>query len=145
MKPLTEVIEDAERCLLPFPGDCLNCPHFDSTDDDLGYDCQKKILRDAVGYLREYQRYQNTPSRIGHMAMVDLEDNTPLTWDELLQMEGKPVWVVNTINSVNINEWLLFSGLRSENLAVFIDRWGSKTIGEKVTFGVSWQAYRKER
>ena len=44
---------------------------------------------DALYYLKEYRDLQ-----YGYIkAMADLEDNPPLTWQELKQMEGKPVWV----------------------------------------------------
>ena len=170
MKTLTEVIEDAERCLLPFPGDCLNCPHFDSADDDLGYDCQKKILRDAVGYLREYQaregsltnarkiieetyqnvrndqkklkaeieRYQEAVANCNSvetkytLMVKEALRNDPLSWDELLQMEGKPVWVEESAgNGLWWTYWVIW---QDENAVL-----------PKEKFGTDWQAYRKER
>lgn len=46
---------------------------------------------DALHYLKEYQRYQNTPSRNGHMALVDYFDeqqkNEPLDWVQLKEMD----------------------------------------------------------
>ena len=53
MKPLNEVIEDAERCLLPFPGDCLNCPHYDDAVDP--NTCMTKIISDALDQLKMYR------------------------------------------------------------------------------------------
>ena len=52
MKMLDEVIEMAERCTLPYPGDCLNCEYFDEDDND----CRCKILADALYYLKEYRK-----------------------------------------------------------------------------------------
>ena len=55
------------------------------------------VLIDALHYLKEYKRYQNTPSRNGHIALVDYfeesQKNEPLIWDELKQMRGECVYV----------------------------------------------------
>ena len=52
MKTLNEVIAMAERCTLPYPGDCLNCEYF---NDNSGNDCRCKILADALEYLKRYK------------------------------------------------------------------------------------------
>ena len=137
MKPLTEVIEDAERCLLPFPGDCINCPHFDSTDDDLGYDCAKKILRDAVEWLKGYH---------GHIELDELRDkltadNSALTWDELKQMEGKPVWVEG---SLLLSHWFIIDEIDDDHI-ICADRFRMSIPLYHDVMGRLWQAYRKER
>ena len=188
MKSLTEVIEDVERCLLPFPGDCLNCPHFDSTDDDLGYDCQKKILKDAVGYLREYQtredslinarkiieetyqsvlndqkklkaeienyveavknceqvenryrREENLYKRLQEDYLRELNgDNEPLDWDTLVSMAGKPVWIEPDRIWAIVD--ISYSLSKHQN-KFFTLNGGWYQSG----YGISWNAYRKER
>lgn len=91
MKTLDEVIalmEDPRRC---------DVPHY---KDDVLY------------HLKEYQRYQKTPSCMCHMAMCD--ENNPLTWDDLckLDMIGSPVWNGSTcrwmllIDSANDGTWI---------------------------------------
>ena len=164
MKTLTEVIEDAERCLLPFPGDCLNCPHFDSTDDDLGYDCQKKILRDAVGYLKTYRdskewlelEKRNYAEAVRNcdeaeakytLMVLDFNRNDPLSWDELRQMEGKPVWIeeydaVDSTRGWRHCRWMLIEFVNDS----YMDARNSD--GEQYNFDKgeeTWKAYRKER
>lgn len=117
MKTLDEVIEAIEVCR-------------DS------YVAGKIIKSDAIQYLKEYQRLQIAFLK----ALADLEDNPPLTWDELKGMEGKPVWVEHRL----FKGWRLIGwqandhmmnlvGPYSEQLPLFADGCGS-----------DWQAYRKE-
>ena len=122
MKTLDEVIKKFELCN-SYSYDMCNssCPYF---DDKCACD------PDALHYLKEYQRYQNTPSRMVHMAMCD--ENNPLTWDELKQMKGKPVWVEESAdNGLWWTYWVIW---QDENAV----------LPEK-TYGTTWQAYRKER
>ena len=130
MKTLDEVIEAIEVCR-------------DS------YVAGKIIKSDALHYLKEYQQYQNTPSRSGHMALVDYFDeqqkNEPLTWDELRGMQGKPVWVEMegykpnwgiVMNQDERNGRMSLCGYDKVAIRIEINEEGE---------GNTWQAYRKER
>ena len=131
MKTLDEVIGMAERCTLPYPGDCLNCEYF---EDDSGNDCRCKILADALHYLKHLQEYYQ-------MSREHHEPNPALTWDELKQMEGKPVWVEGTIL---LSHWLIIDTI-DEYMMVCSDR---HRVGVPLfadVLGKCWQAYRKER
>lgn len=79
MKTLDETIDNIETCQKY--STCISCPYCGFNE------CKSKWGRDALHYLKEYQRYQNTPSRNGHMALVnyfeELQKNEPLTLDEL--------------------------------------------------------------
>ena len=97
------------------------------------------MRKNALHYLKEYQRYQDTPSRIGHMAMVDLEQNLPLIWDELKQMEGKPVWIENQF----YRKWLIAYKVNGDD--IIFDGNGFYTQAFTVDYGKTWNAYRKER
>lgn len=136
MKTLDEVIKACEETV---------------SDVDRGVDIEGCYLgatetRDALHYLKEYRRYQNTPSRNGHMALVDFEEsqkNEPLSWDELRTMEEKPVWLVNTATEeaewVFVGEWLDDDEMRIcrmwRDYAQYISR---------EFYGNIWKAYRKE-
>lgn len=97
MKTLDEVIkamDHVEFC-------CTNCK--------LQFDCDEVecFLEDALFYLKDYQRYQNTPSRNGHMALVDYfeeqQKNEPLTMKDFSQMiDTEPIWCQE------LQEWYLF-------------------------------------
>ena len=68
MKTLDEVIDGVGECA-KYP-DCPLCMYG-------GQMCM--WIQDALHYLKEYR--------------TDLEDNPPLSWDELQQMKYKPVWI----------------------------------------------------
>lgn len=143
MKTLDEVIKAFEYCENGEPySNCEDCSYI-----GIGSCCFERE-NDALYYLKEYQRYQNTPSRNGHMALVDYfeesQKNEPLTWDELKLMKGKPVWVEA---DSGIAEWCLVDrifDLENDILIGFVSRYGyierSKNLQDVV-----WQAYRKER
>ena len=105
-------------------------------------------LADALHYLKEYQRYQNTPSRNGHMALVDYfeesQKNPPLTWDELKQMEGEPVWVEMDKPDV-IKAWFLICQI-DDSFVWVADSKGKSHNFPRVCLDTGlWQAYRKEK
>lgn len=100
------------------------------------------LALDSLRYLKEYQRYQKTPSRNGRMALVDYfeeqQKNEPLTWEELHTMEGKPVWV-----EVDGKErWRIIREVSSEHL---IFESGLPLHKSWMNLPDGWQAYRKER
>lgn len=98
----------------------------------------------ALHYLKEYQRYQNTPSRNGHMALVDYfeesQKNEPLTWDELKQMEGKPVWVEHK----HYNKWLIVYEVYENTIVLDGNGCYTQYFSDDNDKEVRWQAYRKE-
>ena len=134
MKTLDEVIKKYEMCSSQIT--CSTCPYYQEICS-----CDP----DALHYLKEFKRYQNTPSRNGHMALVDYfeesQKNEPLTWDELKTMMGKPIWVKyegyapdwEVIEYIGDTKW----------------KWGEViethlSILHKENQGKEWKAYRKE-
>ena len=105
----------------------------------------KIIKSDALHYLKEYQRLQIAFLK----ALADLEDNPPLDWDELKQMEGKPVWV--EADDGKYKGWVIvgkfYSLLEEEDLDAHVDLYyfGRSMEYSKEMYGYYWQAYRKER
>ena len=200
MKPLDEVIEDAERCLLPFPGDCGNCPHYDESVDTAV--CMGKIIAEALEQLKMYQqekgslinaralteeayekhsrwiencrkayeemteracKYREAEEELGaqkaqkmwvnkHFAFE--EPNNPLTWDELKQMEGKPVWIEEywapldgEVDSEKYWAIIAYENERRIGVLSAKIRQGLlfKTMGDVGNGTYRWQAFRKER
>ena len=150
MKTLDEVIKAYEICMSDESKNtnCMGCPYADEKGEPL---CLGEDKEDALHHLKEYKRYQNTPSRHRHMALVDyfdeLQKNEPLTWDELKQMEGKPVWVeynLHLCEEEHRRMWIIvqkiMSWRRTDELIYF-----SGFVFSKEELGKSWQAYRKER
>lgn len=144
MKTLDEVIKAYECC--NHDDGCEDCPYN-------GITCTLERETDALHYLKEFKRYQNTPSRNGHMTLVDYfeesQKNEPLTWDELKQMGGKAVWIEGTHHKhwciikgiarkdLSEMEYITLAYLNNKNRIVTYDR-------RKGNFDVTWQAYRKE-
>ena len=104
------------------------------------------ILIDALHYLKEYKDYQDTMCALpDYYDWVHSADNPPLTWEQLKQMEGKPVWVEMdgykpnwgiVMNQDERNGMLLLCGYDEAAIRIEINEEGE---------GKGWQAYRKER
>ena len=74
-------------------------------------------------------------------ALANIEDNPPLTWDELGQLKRKPVWMEEP--ELFGKGWVIITGHSKDVIfGIFpggISFWGIEDMGDK------WQAYRKER
>ena len=95
-----------------------------------------KLFEKTVKRLREiFAKYKFEPEEDNE------EDNPPLTWDELQQMEGKPVWVERP----EWKEWLLVSEIDEDKCEIYLrDKWGNGVSVNGRNIGY-WRAYRKER
>lgn len=119
------------------------------------------LTDDALHYLKEYRDYSKVvDERYAEIekkqsdayfmlvnAMAELERNDPLTWDELKQMEGKPVWV-----EIENNDpvWAIPMGISTlgdnERMCMVGAEGGHAIHVEVAKDSVNgWQAYRKER
>jgi len=126
------------------------------------------ILIDALQYLKEYRNVKNAlntereelieaycqwkdakeklEAQTSQIMWVDnhfqfeISDNPPLTWDELKQMEGKPVW----IQEGDHGYWIIIDNF---SITSYGYHWLNSVEGclEKEYMGISWQAYRKEK
>ena len=109
-------------------------------------------IQDALFYLREYCEKRDEICEIAKImadswelrkqTMAFEDRNEPLSWDELQQMEGKPVWIEE--NYFDGEEWH-----GRWNIVHHINKCTLYTIGSDgyyaKTLGMTWQAYRKER
>lgn len=133
MKTLDEVIKAFEIC---WEQETCNdeCPY-------KGQPCTKQREIDGLNYLKQYKDLQ-----YGYIkAMADLEDNPPLTWDELRGMQNKPVWVEGQYP----HSWCIVREVQKYmdgTEEIVLDGLNCKIgIGRKEKYGTGWQAYRKER
>lgn len=108
--------------------------------------------KDALYHLKKYKRVQNKIEKIalGNIEdTLDKLDNKPLTWNELKQMEGKPVWV-EWISGCwkGSKKWILSHGC-DDLMMVFTALDVAKVSYDghlrKISLGKTWQAYRKEK
>ena len=145
MKTLDEVIKAMENCYGPDAECCDKCQY--TKKNSAGSICLKCNLEDdALIYLKAYQWQMTNPDG-DHLQLEkcrallsDFYQNEPLSWDELRQMEGKPVWVEADYFEKG---WFLVD-------ASLVDIWVTgydcaEHQLRKEDIGVSWQAYRKER
>ena len=137
MKTLNDVIDAMERCSIPHYFDCKGCPY---EDDDAETGCRPEDRdADVLHYLKVLQKMQRAqPVTKGE---CDELYNNPLTWQEIQQMEGKPVWVERP----EWKEWLLISEIDGDKCEIYFrDKWGNGVIANARNVGY-WRAYRKER
>ena len=124
MKTLDEVIEQHEYCIAVGEWACGDC----RCRDKDGF-C--RIRENTLPHLKEYRELLQKTQQ--------LEDNPPLTWDELKEMEGKPVWL-------DVDGWLIIdhcgNDYFSTNSGALYFRKNDECFGD---YGTDWTAYRKER
>ena len=140
MKTLDEVIKAYECCQNV---ECDECPYKILFNDESHVPCdQFSKDEDALHYLKEYRSKHDEMLKMEEaLGYCEMADNRPLTWSELKQMEGKPVWVED---SNDRGEWVLLSGTEDEYLYfVYRDCVEYKIYRDEQ--GKRWQAYRKER
>lgn len=145
MKSLNEVIKANECCDHgELDSKCEDCPY-----NGIGACCAERES-DALYYLEKYRdnyearndqvkRYQKAAQQCeevlkDYIALKQIalrRDNPPLTWDELKQMEGKPVWIEGPFITEGPH-WIIVGPSHLFN-------------GKIVGYGKTWQAYRKER
>ena len=155
MKTLDEVIKEIEEFWV--------CP---SNDEANEYCLLYDIYRDALQYLKEYRSDQIewaanrkawdevqedlVSARMKYIARLKELDigklNPPLTWDELREMEGKPVWIYEPYNGEWHGNWAVIYSVGEYDFDD--DPYMSMTDDSfylKSGCGTRWQAYRKER
>lgn len=99
--------------------------------------CQAEIARYQEA-VRNCEEAENKYKRL----LKDLEENPPLDWEQLKQMEGKPVWVEDVFEN---GEWYIIECFTDSGRFIAHDRYADDTVFKAIDMGNVWQAYRKER
>ena len=137
MKTLDEVIQEFER-----------------QEAFIVYYMQDKtqLRSDALHYLKKLKRIE---AKIEKIAIGNVEDtlskidNPPLSWEQLKQMEGKPVFV--EVNDGEFKKWFIvghfFSWFEKEDFDAHVNLYKCGGAMEfcKESYGDWWRAYRKEK
>ena len=139
MKTLDEVIKALDICAKEdIHRTCKDCPYPDDTM------CINYLQNDALHYLKTFRAERVFLDEL-HRELVAQNDNKPLTWSELLKMEGKPVWVEYAKTDESF--WVLVGFVYdTEEMSVY--RRGmdyADYIYRHEYEDGAWQAYRKER
>lgn len=105
----------------------------------------EETWNDSLQYLKEYREKHDDILRMEEaLGYCEISDNPPLTWDELTDLVGKPVWVEYTYQGEwrpDKGEWIIINLMGDDDL---IDQTG-EGVYPKSVYGKTWQAYRKER
>lgn len=137
MKTLDEVIFAVENCDSAID-DCAHCAYYKEDCENL-----RPLRADALYYLKEYKANQEDPDgdhqqlKKCRALLQDFYRNDPLSWDELKQMEGKPVWVEEKDMP---STWIIIWDV-TEN---WLYPTGCDAYRHE-EYGKTWQAYREER
>lgn len=113
------------------------------------YNDQKKAIKDAVFYLKEYKdkiytfAYQDAEMR----QYLKEKNNPPLTWQELQQMEGKPVWIEADNGQEKFKHWFIIDEFTFSDIPGLQIMWCLNNSFRflEANIGKTWQAYRKEK
>lgn len=138
MKTLDEVIKKYEMCSSQIT--CSTCPYYQEICS-----CDP----DALHYLKTIETtenlYHDAVNELSKWKDEDWKDRClPLTWDELKQMEGKPIWMEFTYHNPEetYKYWTIIKYFDN-------DEGGAKMftgtgVYHKCVIDTDWQAYRKE-
>lgn len=148
MKTLDEVItgldicKNFSYCTHPQKGEC---PYL-YEDNSCGQD---DLYKDALHYLKTIETtetlYHDAVNKLSKWEDEDWKDRClPLTWDELKQMEGKPIWLeydnhLSGRKQIKYKIWEVIDLIIEDMILV---KGGFNY--QKNEFGDVWQAYRKE-
>lgn len=147
MRTLDEVVKAYEQCAKSdWEEGCGDCAY---RNEKCG-SCKCVRNDDALHYLRQLQLFRQTPLMQGiHKAQKEYslypvedwgEENLPLTWKELKEMDGQPVWV----EVPQWSEWLLISFIDDDKSEMYLrDKWGNG-VSLNIRNNLTWRAYRKE-
>ncbi len=135
MKTLNEVIKAFEICDETVTANCPDCPYDIDCENVPGED----LRTDALHYLKHLQEFYE-------MSREHHEPNPALTWDELKQMEGKPVWMEDDTGTKFYRGWAIVLNFIFDGtyLRYVCDDYSETCVVEE-DIGKTWIAYRKER
>lgn len=99
------------------------------------------VCDDAIQYLREF----NELAKMWNDKLDKEQENPPLTWEQLKQMEGKPVWVEFTYHNPEetYKYWTIVKYFDNDDGGDMV--FTGTGFYHKDLLGVDWQAYRKEK
>ena len=145
---LNEVIEAMEYCKKPLPESlCSNCPTGKQSDN-----CG--VYARALQYLKLYQKSKDELHAMiedyrKEIRNIENQRNPALTWDELREMEGKPVWIEVLDQTKNPckweGQWMLVKDFAQGVYGEYCRMVPNYRTWVNTTYGDDWQAYRKER
>ena len=114
----------------------------------------EELFADALFYLKEYKsdKEELDSTRLAYLDILtdyvalknnwaEQQANPALSWEELKQMEGKPVWVEH----VYYKKWLIVKDVYEETIVLDGNGFYTQYFSDDNEKETRWQAYRKER
>lgn len=102
----------------------------------------------AIHYLNKYQKIEDEYEELKDWWAEEHAENVPLTWDELKEMEGEPVWVEEKYSFCDDwhGQWEVIRNIWDNEYSDVPYLWMTDDENRyKDTLGEIWQAYRKKR
>ena len=106
-----------------------------------------RLAKKAAGTWRNTHEYQQA-AQIIDMLVDELEKSTltqpnePLTWEELKQMAGEPVYIVEPKKSISSAYWVLIDEVDEKSMWCVVGI-GSACLNFYKTYGKTWMEYRR--
>ena len=134
-KTLDELIHSLGYCSDLANSVCSECAYRDVKL------CRLEKDTDALYYLKEYRNCGACAYADSYLRCTKEDRNDPLSWEQLKQMKGKPVWV----EALLYKQWAVIAyvgddHIRFEGVNLYAPE-------SRIYMGAEdgWQAYRKER
>ena len=107
----------------------------------------QSTISDALFYLKEYQYITEQCASI--LAQKYQDQNNVLTWDELQQMEQKPVWLESHEDIAKFTGWSIIRKIHNDSAFFVIGDYDDDFFVEEIaltkcTMGKKWKTYRAE-
>ena len=105
--------------------------------DKVQWESDRKHYED---WIEQYKESRNKHQQ----AVKEMLKNPPLTWEELKEMVGKPVWVET---DEEVKRWEIIEGIYQSQEEPHLECFFTKSdfCYSKLTIGEAWNAYRRER
>lgn len=107
----------------------------------------QSTIVDALFYLKEYQYITEQCASI--LAEKYPDQNNMLAWDELRQMERKPVWLESHEDIAKFTGWTIIRRITGDMVFFIIGDYDADSFVEEIalskcTIGEKWKTYRAE-
>ena len=138
MMSLEEIIKALTKC----DGNCGGGCEFSSA-----YGCNVMFVLkgDILHHLKDYRqtiKYLEVQHDHVEQLCEYFKNNPPLTWNELKDMEGKPIWVEQ--HHGDTKGWLLILR-KCDDVVTCTTKHGNSFYLYKANYGEKWKAYRREK
>ena len=107
----------------------------------------QSTIADALFYLKEYQYIIEQCTSV--LSQKYPSQNDAITWDELTQMAGKPIWLESYDDITKFNGWTIIRKIIEDKVFFIIGDYDADFFVEEIalpkcTINKKWKTYRAE-